>query len=273
MNYLVRARKKNNYFKKSVLSAVLLMFLFAGVVRMPAAAADSEVIFEEESENAEKGHIYIRAAVEKDHEIEIAVDLYAGFDGGGFHHYVLGPENHYGVSDDIAIGEYICSPYIAESREGKESSKAYVEYGGNEQIVTQDGITCFLVVAGSREFVNDYIWLSEFRDENGNYVSGVISRDDAEKILTKTIAMQDSEEQEGTYLHDNELVAEEGTSEDAAPEIVSPKPMEDGDTAPSQWSYMLGAGTVVTAVFIIAALLIVIIKKQGFKNGRGFHDG
>ena len=248
------------------------MFLFAGVIRIPAAAADTEVVFEEESENAEKGHIYVRAAVEKDHEKEIVVDLYAGFDGGGFHHYVLGPENHYGVSDDIAIGEYICSPYIAEDQEDEETTKTYVEYGGNEQIVTQDGITCFLVVAGSREFVNDYIWLSEFRDENGNYVSGVISRDDAEKILTKTIAMQDSEEQEGTYLHDNELVAEEGTSKEIDSETDSPKPTEAGDNVPAQWSFLQGVGAIAAAVFFIAALLIVIIKKQGSKNGRGFHD-
>lgn len=273
MNYLVRVRRKNKHISRSILSVFLLLFLTAGAIRMPAAAADTEAVFEEEPESAEKGHIFVRAVVEKGHETEIAVDLFAGFEGGGFHHYVLGPENCYGVSDDIAAGEYICSPYIAGSREPGGTSKIYVEYGGSEQTVTQDRATCFLVVAGSREFVDDYIWLSEFQDENGSYVNGVMSREDAEKILIKTIAMQylEEEEQEDTHVPDNELTAGRGSSEEAAPEAASPRPVEDGNSAFAQGSFMPGAGAA-AAVFIIAALLIVIIKKQGFKNRREFHD-
>lgn len=207
----------------SLMLVFVLAFIAAGwITCLPAAAADTEVIFEEDPEDSKKGHVIIRAVVEKGYESDIGVDLIGSFEGGNVHRYTLASENHYGISDDVAVGSYICVPFISESGDSG-TSEVFVEYGGEEKEVTGDKTAVFLVVSGSSGFVNDYLWLSEFRTDDGEPIKGVITKEQAQELFASTIAMQDRTELE-TEERPSEIEGPEAMTSAQATTQVLPKP-------------------------------------------------
>lgn len=208
--------------------AALFAAALALAITVPAAAAgaaDTEVAAAEAAADAVTGHVYVRAAVEEGYEADISVCLIAGSKGGTVYEYRLNAENRYGISDDIAEGSYVCVPFITDP---DPEEAAYVEYGGGEKEVSREKDACFLVVAGSADFVRDYLWLSDFRDENGEYLKGVVSRRDAEEAFLETVAGQ--REQPGEHADPEGSGPEEVAATDAPPAPVSPVPGQEPGT-------------------------------------------
>ena len=162
-------------------------FLASLAIALAAPAAVTAAGMGGDAGDAATGHVYIRAAVEEGYEADITMTLVPTSGGGTVYEYRLNSQNRFGISDDIAEGTYTCVPFITDP--GQDGA-VYVEYGGGEKDVTRGGETCFLAVAGSAGFVRDYAWISDFRDEEGEYLKGVVSRQAAEEAFLKTVAVQ-----------------------------------------------------------------------------------
>ena len=156
-------RVKKTISKYTALTIIILVVAMTAPA-VTVGAADTETAAAGETEDAVKGHVYIRAAVEEGYEADITACLIPVSESGFVHEYRLNTGNRYGMSDDITEGCYVCVPFITDPG---ESASVYVEYGGGEKEVSRREDACFLVVAGSAGFVRDYIWISDFRDENG----------------------------------------------------------------------------------------------------------
>ena len=234
--------------------AAAVLFILAAA-SLPAAAADRDVIFEEEAPDAEKGRVHIRAVVEEGYEADIGVDLIAAFDGGTVHQYLLSDDNYYGVSDDIAVGGYTCVPYLED--EG-DTAETCVEYGGYTQEVTKDGTACFVVVAGSSYFVREYVWQSAYRDENGNSLKGVIKRSEAEDLSVRLVALQDGEYPSWEEGQVEELgpSQDDGSEEAVSEQVPVPQPSEP--TQEESLKPKIAAGL---AAAVLIALAVIAWKK------------
>ena len=185
MHFLRRAKKT---ISKCAAMFILIPAVTVTAPAFTAGAADTGAVTAGETEDAVTGHVYVRAAVEKGYEADIVVCLIPESEKGAVHEYRLHPGNRYGLSDDIAEGSYTCVPFIKDPDQG---ASVFVEYGGGEKEVSQHEDACFLVVAGSAGFVWDYIWISDYRDEKGECLKGVVSRLEAEEAFKKTIAFQE----------------------------------------------------------------------------------
>lgn len=244
-------RKKNN--KAGVLLLLLAAFMAAVMSAvLPAAAADTEVIFDSEDEGAAKGHVYVRAVVEAGYEEKLEADLLAVTEGGTIHHYELSENNGYGVSDDVAIGKYILIPYLEETAD----TVTRVEYGGGEQEISEDGTAYFVAVMGSDSFVREYAWLSDYRDDNGRAMKGIITIGDAERLFAMTVASQDEQEeyiyaeigQEGQGSQEIEMTSGSETMPQETPVQAQPVPQ---DSRPRrEWLWLLIAAPALLAAAV-----------------------
>ena len=120
---------------KKTISKYTALIIIILVVAMTApavtvGAADTETAAAGETEDAVKGHVYIRAAVEEGYEADITACLIPVSESGFVHEYRLNTGNRYGMSDDITEGCYVCVPFITDPG---ESASVYGEYGGGEK--------------------------------------------------------------------------------------------------------------------------------------------
>lgn len=250
-------RVKKTISKYTALTIIILVVAMTAPA-VTVGAADTETAAAGETEDAVKGHVYIRAAVEEGYEADITACLIPVSESGFVHEYRLNTGNRYGMSDDITEGCYVCVPFITDPG---ESASVYVEYGGGEKEVSRREDTCFLVVAGSAGFVRDYIWISDFRDENGEYLKGVVSRRDAEEAFEKTIAFQEqlpvAYDAEDDGPEEIEIAGVPGKT--AAEPVPEPEAEEDGQAG--AWD-MPFAVAVAAAAFLTGGAAVYHIRSK-----------
>lgn len=269
--------KKTILKEKNNRTAGRLFALFLAALAISAApaphlcalAADAPVAEAEDPEDAVKGHVYIRAALQEGYSPIIHVELLPETEGCVSHSYVLDTENGYGVSDDIAEGTYGCICYVDESSTWKYDIQAV--YGGEEQEVIKenDDPPCYLIVAGSPEFAEGNSWLSTYRDQDGRYVDGTVTGEMITEIKKRMIASQDTEE-DGEPIPDNppeeytdpSIPAEE---EDGEPAVEEPGQGQDEEEKgrPHTGAFLLGGAAAVLA----AAVWYAVIRRRKQKKG------
>ena len=238
--------------RKGLLAAFILASAFlAAAAGIAALAADTAVVFEEESPDLPKGHIYIRSLFEKAYETGLTVELIAEFEGGAIHEYSLNKDNLYAISDDVAVGDYRCVVYATD-----KNADVRAEYGGDIQTVRENNATCFLVVAGRGDFVSQYRWLSGFRDQNGNYVTGSITREEAAGYFQGTIARQDPSDADDAEKEEIEQAEAGWDQPEETPQQANPVPQQDeGNTA------KVPSGIAICAI-VIALILAALLYRR-----------
>ena len=243
-----RPTKKTAYKR-----GIFLIFTLALAMAVPGigvSAADTEETREETEQDDASGHVYVRAAVEEGCETDITVTLIPVEKGDHTREYQLNPQNRYGVSDDLPEGNYLCVPYISDPEQG---SSVYVEYGGGEKAVAQGEETCFLVVAGSAGFVRDCLWISDYKDENGDCLKGVLSRQTVEDAFQKTIARQKDDRSPAENAAPTELAVEEdSTAYGQAEAALRPEAEEPAGAA----RVMKGKRVYAAAALIVIAAVV-----------------
>ena len=247
-------------------AVLIAAFSFCG--KTSAYAADAPVEQYEDPEDAEKGHVYIKAVVETGYSPSIYVELIPEFEEGVSHVYTLDESNEYAVSDDIMTGPYGCICYV--SRESSRKSDVQVTYGAGsrEVLYGQDGPPSFVVVAGSPHFVKEYYWLSDHRDPDGKYLSGHLSEKEVQEIFRYMVEAQDSWQEEDSEEY-----------EDAPPEEYedpavgrtqdSPEPQETDtgnivDETGGMSSVLIAAAAAV--IIVMTARIILRRHRAAFRN-------
>ena len=224
-------RVKKTISKYTALTIIILVVAMTAPA-VTVGAADTETAAAGETEDAVKGHVYIRAAVEEGYEADITVCLIPVSESGFVHEYRLNTGNRYGMSDDITEGCYVCVPFITDPG---ESASVYVEYGGGEK--------------------------DDFRDENGEYLKGVVSRRDAEEAFEKTIAFQEqlpvAYDAEDDGPEEIEIAGVPGKT--AAEPVPEPEAEEDGQAG--AWD-MPFAVAVAAAAFLTGGAAVYHIRRK-----------
>lgn len=198
----------------------MMAMLTALMLPIAALASENDVIFYPDPEDAVLGHVYIGAVVEEGFTDDVTVELYPMFAEGNIHRYILTADKGYVDSDDIMVGEYDAIAYLTNSDQDTSAT-----YSANEQEVTEGDGThpYFAAVAGSKQFVDEYGWLSAYATEKGTALSGPLSWTRAKDLFKETIAVQnngpdeDVSGQEGT-----ESVAQADTSATSSPSSEEP---------------------------------------------------
>lgn len=223
-------------------------------------ASDAPVIEREDPEDAEKGHVYVRAVVEKGCSISVHVDLLPEFEEGVSHSYTLDDSCGYGVGDDIMVGTYGCICYA----EGYDSDVTAAYGGGSQEVASGEGNeTYFVVVAGSKDFVSQYEWLTNYTDSNGEHLRGYITRSEAKKISEAPNTGEDvyplqeepieenpPEEYESPAVNEEPEEAHTGSTEETIEEPDSGQEHKD-----------INMTVILTAVGIIAAAAVVFTAR------------
>ena len=252
--HFLRPAKKTAYRRWIFLICTLALAMTAP--KAFVCAADTEDAAEGAVQEAAAGHVYVRAAVEEGYETEITVTLMPVSKGDHMREYCLSPQNRYGVSDDLAEGSYICVPYITDPEQG---GTVYVEYGGGEKEVAQGEETCFLVVVGSAGFVRDCLWISDYKDENGDCLKGVLSRQTVEDAFQKTIARQKDDRSPAENAALTELAVEEdSTAYGQAEAALRPEAEEPAGAA----RVMKGKRVYAAAALIVIAAVVYHRRKK-----------
>ena len=248
---------------KQAVFVIAALLIAVTAAPAPALASDSrEIVTGEDPEDAVKGHVYIRAVVEKGYRPMIDVELIPASEEGAVHTYTLSEENGYGISDDIMVGEYgcICYPDITETWK----SDATAIYEGHEQEVTEGGDTCFVVVAGSPDFTEKYSWMSYYRDEDGGTLSGYLSRSEARALEENLYIRQDAEEEVPEEEHEDnppEEYEDPGVpAEEEQPEEPSVQLEEDGNVT-AITAVMIKAAAAALVVLVLGTFIARIVKR------------
>ena len=256
--HFLRPAKKTAYRRWIFLICTLALAMTAP--KAFVCAADTEDAAEGAVQEAAAGHVYVRAAVEEGYETEITVTLMPVSKGDHMREYCLGPQNRYGVSDDLAEGSYICVPYITDPEQG---GTVYVEYGGGEKEVAQGEETCFLVVAGSAGFVRDCLWVCDYQDENGDYLKGVVSRQTVEEAFQKTIERQKDDPVPAENAGATELAEAEDSTPSIQPEAEPlPEAEEQAGAEQGTEGKRLYAAAAAACLTVSAAVIYHIRKKN-----------
>lgn len=221
-------------------------------------AADTEVVFGEEPEDAVKGHIIVRAVEESGFESDVTVELYPCGEDGVPHRYELTEENGYGVSDDIQVGEY---EYVSFT----QNENAYSSHVPRSVSVSGGETAYFIVVVGDRDFVWDYEWLSDFR-KDGERMSGVITEEEAQALFDYSVSQQTGDTPEdypADDTHPEEDASEGATSAAEEPETITP----EGEGEENEEKPVTGPRFPVAALAaaILLALIYLLIKKRNRK--------
>ena len=259
---------KNGYGHKGRLRR--LMTAVAGIILaicicLPAAASDSDVVFEPDPEGAEKAHVYVGAIVEEGCTDDITLELYPTFPEGTVHRYVLTAEEGYLNFDDVMVGEYDAVAYMTNA----ESSMSATYIGGTQEVAKGKGAPYFAAVGGSASFVSEYGWLSSYAIEKGTMLSGETTEDEAKALFEETIAMQgmpeesikerpelaaaaeEAEKEAQASAEAEGRIPSEGTGSSGRQEQASHENINEGKETPEQKTVapvFIGAGLVLAAI-------------------------
>lgn len=253
-----KKRMKDAAGRLFALAVSAVIALSAPVPYMRAFAADTPVVESRDPEDAVKGHVYIRAALQEGYSPVIHVELLPETEGCVSHSYVLDAENGYGVSDDIAEGVYGCICYTDESSNRRYDVQAV--YGGEAQEVREgtDDPPCFLVIAGSPEFAENCRWLSTYRDSEGEYLKGTVTAEQIMAITGRLTALQDNEEDAAVpdnppeEYHDPSIPAGEGSTAEE-PAADGPETEKEEEKSMPHWAFF-AAGAAVALILAGVAL-------------------
>ena len=232
-------------FKTISAAVVCMLLLMCGV---HVYASDNEILSGTDPDDAVKGHIYVRAIVEEGNETDITVELFPLTSEGVMHRYELTSENGYGVSDDVRVGGY---EYIAYT--SVDGTKA--EHPFESIAVTEEEPSVFTVIAGSPDFAEQYTWLCSYTTDDGNSITGVISKEDAKRYFEKSVSAQTGE-YSGTEEENYDELSGGDTEAFVEPEI--PTPIEDPH---EEDGVRIPMAVLLIPVLIIAAAAAAFRKK------------
>ena len=218
---------------------------------MLVCASENEVVFGTDPDDAVKGHIYVRAIVDSENITDVTVELLPTTSEGVMHRYVLTAENGYGVADDIRIGEYDYMSYTAKSGTKSEHSSSRV-------LVTEDEPAIFTVIAGGKDFTEQYTWLCDYVTNDGNRVSGIVTKEEADGYYETLFARQTGEISEDEDYYEEEKEEVPGTGE-TKEDTQTPTPEEENENKARK--------KLPVSLFLVPALAVVIaivwIKRKG----------
>ena len=264
--------------KKIIAFMACVAIVFAAA---PAAvnAADTPVIETQDPDDAVKGSVVVRGAVQTGYTPTIHVELIPESEEGSVHTYTLSIDNEYEITDQIMIGQYGCVCYC--DKEDSYKSDVTVMYGGpKREVMEGDGQPpVFVVVAGSPSFVNEYEWISDYRSNSGEYPKGYISQSDAENMYRTMIARDSGDtadavgEEEAAPPEEYESPAVSSTQkaeeEEPAPEIVGNEP---GVWEKARYFAIIG-GSVITLIFAAFLSVCTLIYDHRKRNGEKEEEG
>lgn len=213
---------------------------------------DMDIVPEDDS--IPKGMVTIQAILQFAQAPDILVELHPTFDGGTVHFYRLTVENNFITTDMIASGEYRAVAMLdledyGEFRVVSPTHYIHVEYGRNETVA---------VLEGTQRFCNDYMWLPDVSDENGNYLSGHVT-DDQIEALYEYMASGDGPEPVGEELAYMQEEQQGPTEPETIPQYVE---VTEPETKDDEGIRIMPVLPVIVIIVVVAAVIVVLVIRR-----------
>lgn len=242
----------------AVLTIGLLFDLSGGSI---VYASDQPVKDEIEPDGAVHGEAKLQALLYKNLKYPIQLDLYPEFEDGIHYSFVLSEENDYTLKEELMVGSYCVTAGIATD---KDITKINVRAAVTPNVVIKENSESTPVVValeGTQEFVQDYQWLTTYKDEVDGYLSGSITEEEAKAYYEKDI---ESQHKNMDYTDtDGEIdYSVQEKDEDEKEEIAEFEPEEDTKSAsvskkikPFVWG--------IAAISFLVIIAVLIRKRRG----------
>jgi len=239
-------------------SLIKRFMLFLIAICLPCRcllAADNDVVFGSDPPDAVKGHIFVRAVVESGYETDVTVELYPYWDEGIPHRYELSEGNEFGVSDDIQVGEYDYVSYV-------QDEETYTSHVPHLVTVSEGEDAYFIVVVGSRDFVREYEWLSDYT-KDGQRISGVITSKEAEELYAYDVSQQWGDTT-GSITTDETGPGEDPSyastqAPEGQPEHITPEEEKTDEKAEERH---IPAAMLAISLFVVGVGMLLYIKRK-----------
>lgn len=246
----VKTNRRHNLISSLLLGFATILSVLCTTPSIYPYASDLPVKEEEAPPNAIYGEVIMQALREKGCEYSIQLDFYPEFDGGVHRTFVLSKNNEFTLGEELIEGTYRVSASILANI---DINKLGIRATATSNITVKknaEEIPVVVALEGTTSFVSEYKWLTSYKDEWGNYLSGTTTKDAAEKLFDDTISMQEDVSNKETEDDMNE----EGMGQEM-------KPVEDlieEDVQKKKRTIIM----IIAGVVAILAVAAIIYKKR-----------
>lgn len=230
--------------------------------------ARSELLEEEiDDKNAIKGMVRICAIFDDWHKNPVTVDLSPTFEGGVHHLYTLTPEQPE-IEDMVAVGSYRTIAYLADEDRNYKNDAIRVFAQKLNVVVTEsakgEDIPSAVAIVGGEEFIKKYGYaITEYRNEKGKALSGIVTENEAIKVHENNIAKQNTENVDEEF-NPNDIKYDNSNTQQDEQNKLNPEeiPSTEDDVKENKNIFIAYGKYIVLAIAVLGAATFTVWRKK-----------